>query len=127
MKFRTCQPKFFYSTLDFFDCSLPFVRVNTCKANKLLRITFDNFSDIVVAQRRQTRGCFSIPCQQHTNHIQFHIVCCYLLDILQLNLGAEIPLSSLSIRTKSYLHELCRGKMDMEIDGTWHTFFPPKL
>src|SRR5712691_8390468 len=103
MKFCTCQPKFFYSTFNFSDGSLPFVWVNTSETNKLLWKTLHNFSYVVVAKWRQSCGCFSIPGEQDTNYIKFHIVCCYLLDILQLNLGTEKSLSSLSVRTQSYL------------------------
>src|SRR5207248_3854319 len=109
VEFRPRQPQIFYSTFDFSNGSFPFVWINNSKTYKLLRKTLVYFSYVVVTQWRQSCGCFSIPGEQYANHIKFHIVCCYLLDILQFNLGMEISLSSLSIRTKSYLHELCRG------------------
>src|SRR5579863_6285626 len=51
MKLRARQPHFLDSALHFFHGRLPFMWVNAGEPDKLLRIAFDDFRDIIVAQR----------------------------------------------------------------------------
>ena len=120
MELRPCQPKVFHGPFDFLDGGFPLVRVNAGKAGKLLWVTLHDRSNIIVPQGWQTCSGFRVPGKQDTDHIEFRIIGGYLLDILQLDLGAEEALGGRGIRTQRDLHKLRRRQVDMKVDGAWH-------
>src|SRR2546423_13310050 len=121
MEFRSCQPQVFDSAFDFCDGSFPLVRVNACKANKLLRVALHNSCNIIIAQGWQTGSGFRVPGQQDTDHIEFRIIGGYLLNILQFHLGPEEAFGGLSVWAERDLHKLCRRQVDMKVYSAWHT------